>query len=127
MGRVHETAHDVSSGWQGRRRSVARNFSPADSRRRQKIGFETKVNVSLQGKVAVVTGAGRGLGRQVAVTLAGCGAEVVAVARTAEQLRQTEQTIQQAGGAAWAMAADISRPDAVEKLKTEVEQRSGRV
>jgi len=85
------------------------------------------VNVSLQGKVAVVTGAGRGLGRQVAVALAGGGAEVVAVARTREQLRQTEQIIQQAGGAAWAMGADISRPDAVEKLRTEVEQRSGRV
>lgn len=83
------------------------------------------MNVSLKGKVAVVTGAGRGLGRQAAIHLAVHGATVIAVARSAEQVRQTGQTIQQAGGAAHAMPADIRRQEAVEKLKMKVEQRFG--
>ncbi len=85
------------------------------------------MNLSLKGKVAVVTGAGRGLGRQAALHLAAHGAAVVVVARNADQLRQTEQTIQQAGGTAWAMPADVSQPEAVEKLKKEVEHRCGLV
>jgi NAD(P)-dependent dehydrogenase (short-subunit alcohol dehydrogenase family) len=85
------------------------------------------VNASLKGKVAVVTGRGRGLGRQTALALAGCGAQVVAVSRTAEQLRETEQAIKERGGAAQAIPADISRAEAVEKLKAEVEQRWGPV
>lgn len=83
------------------------------------------MNLSLKGKVAVVTGAGRGLGRQTALALARCGAEVVAVSRNAEQLRQTEQTIKQAGGAALAIPADIRRLEAVEELKRNVEERVG--
>jgi NAD(P)-dependent dehydrogenase (short-subunit alcohol dehydrogenase family) len=85
------------------------------------------VSASLKGKVAVITGAGRGLGRQTALALAGCGVQVVAVSRTAEQLRQTEQAIKESGGAAHAIPADISRAEAVEKLKAEVEQRWGPV
>jgi len=67
------------------------------------------VNLELKGKVAVVTGAGRGLGRQTAVHLAAHGAEVVVVSRNAEQLRQTEQAIKRAGGLARAISADVSR------------------
>jgi len=83
------------------------------------------VNGSLKGKVAVVTGAGRGLGRQTALNLAAQGATVVAVSRNEEQLRQTEQTIKQAGGVAHALPADISQPEAVDELKQTVEQRFG--
>ncbi len=83
------------------------------------------MNFDLKGKVAVVTGAGRGLGRQTALHLAACGTTVVVVARHADQLSQTEQTIQQAGGTAWAIPADVSQPEAVEKLQKEVEHRYG--
>lgn len=83
------------------------------------------MNPSLKGKLAVVTGAGRGLGRQTALYLAAHGVTVVAVSRDVEQLRQIEQTIRQAGGVAQAMPADVSRPETVEKLKKEVEQRFG--
>lgn len=82
---------------------------------------------SLKGKVAVVTGAGRGLGRQTAIHLAAHGAEVVAVSRNAEQLEETVQAIKQTGGAALAIPADVSRLEAVEVLKEKVEQRHGLV
>ena len=42
--------------------------------------------LKLNGKVAVVTGAGRGLGRQMALALADAGADIVCAARTAEQV-----------------------------------------
>jgi NAD(P)-dependent dehydrogenase (short-subunit alcohol dehydrogenase family) len=83
------------------------------------------MNVDLSGKVAVVTGAGRGLGRKVALHLSAHGAAVVGVARDPDQLHQTEQTIKQAGGVAWSIPADVSQPEAVEKLKQEVEDRCG--
>lgn len=85
------------------------------------------MNASLKGKVAVITGAGRGLGRQTALHLAAHGAGVVAVSRNEAELRRTEQSIQQAGGVAQGMPADISQPEAVEALKKEVERRFGAV
>ncbi len=68
------------------------------------------------GKVAVVTGAGRGLGRFVACGLAARGMRVAAVARSADQVRETAELIQAAGGEALPLAADVSCPDAVEGL-----------
>ncbi|MEO8427649.1 MAG: SDR family oxidoreductase [Verrucomicrobiota bacterium] len=85
------------------------------------------MNIELKGKVAVVTGAGRGLGRQTGLHLAAHGAEVVLVSRNAEQLRETEETIKRAGGLALAIPADVSRLESVEELKKEVEQRFGSV
>ncbi len=88
---------------------------------------QTKIEVNLHHKVAVVTGAGRGLGRRTAITLAAHGVRVVLVARNAEQLLETEEAIKRAGGIATAMPADVSEAEAVEKLKTTIEQRFGTV
>lgn len=62
----------------------------------------------LEGKTAVVTGAGRGIGESIALRLAQEGAEVLVVGRSISPLEATVDSIAQAGGKAWAVAADIS-------------------
>jgi NAD(P)-dependent dehydrogenase (short-subunit alcohol dehydrogenase family) len=78
-----------------------------------------------EGRVAVVTGAGRGLGQAIALGLAGRGARVVAVARSGEQLRQTGELARVAGTGIEAIACDVSDHVAVAGLRDEVERRLG--
>lgn len=85
------------------------------------------MNSSLQGKVAVVTGAGRGLGRKTAINLAARGVKVALVSRHEDQLRQTEEMIRQAGGIARSMPGDVTELEAVERLQAGVEQQLGPV
>lgn len=61
----------------------------------------------LQGKVAVVSGAGRGIGQAIAIAFARAGAAVCVTARTREQLDETVARITSAGGRAVAAAADV--------------------
>ena len=66
----------------------------------------------LSGQVAIVTGAGRGVGAGIAKVLAEAGATVVGTARTTEQLTQTVKEIENAGGKAIGIQADaVSRSD----------------
>ncbi len=76
-------------------------------------------------RVAVVTGAGRGLGRGVAVALAQRGHPVVGVARNAAQLTETADLIRAAGGRMVARPTDVSDPDAVEALAAFVHEQVG--
>lgn len=62
----------------------------------------------LKGKVALVTGAGSGIGKASALTLGAAGATVVAISRTAEEVDRTAQEIVAAGGKAISIAADTS-------------------
>jgi len=64
----------------------------------------------LAGRVVVVTGGGRGIGRALAVSCAGQGARVAAVARTMEQLEETVRSVERGGGEAIAVTADIMDP-----------------
>ncbi|MGC7097721.1 SDR family oxidoreductase [Amycolatopsis lurida] len=70
----------------------------------------------LTGRVAVVTGAGRGIGAATAVALAEAGADVVLAARTEEQLREVAGQIEAAGRKAEVVAADLSDPSAAAAL-----------
>jgi NAD(P)-dependent dehydrogenase (short-subunit alcohol dehydrogenase family) len=67
----------------------------------------------LDGKTALVTGAGRGIGRAVALALAAAGAELVLVSRTPSELDQVAREIAFGGGAARPLVLDVTRSDAV--------------
>ncbi len=77
--------------------------------------------------VAVVTGAGRGIGRAIAVALGQAGATVVATARTLEQLEAVAATIRAAGGTAVAVRADLASAGDVAALFAHVESQFGRL
>jgi len=65
----------------------------------------------LTGQVALITGASRGLGRAVSLTLAACGANVVLLARDGLALRETQDAIMETGGYASLCKADVTDPD----------------
>lgn len=78
------------------------------------------------GRVAVVTGGGRGLGRAITLGLADRGATVVAVARNERQLRETETLGEGLRGEVEAFAADVADHRAVAELQRAVDRRFGR-
>ncbi|MDP7287544.1 MAG: SDR family oxidoreductase [Phycisphaerae bacterium] len=79
----------------------------------------------LKGQTAIVTGAGRGIGRGIATTLAACGMNVALVARTEEQLRSVQSEIQSAGGTAEVFPTDITSDSEISSLLTGVVERFG--
>ena len=74
---------------------------------------------SLAGKIVLVTGAGRGIGRAVAINLAEAGCRVILTARTLDQLEQVQQEISTNGGEAVCIAADLTRDEEIDLLVAE--------
>jgi NAD(P)-dependent dehydrogenase (short-subunit alcohol dehydrogenase family) len=72
--------------------------------------------MKLQGKVAIVTGAGRGIGRTIALAFAREGARLILAARTERELAETAAACCEAGGPALAVVTDVSDWDQVQRL-----------
>ena len=83
--------------------------------------------MKLAGQVAIVTGAGRGIGRAVAVALAGDGAAVVLAARSARGLEAVAGEIAAAGGRALPVATDVRQEPAVAAMVTRALAEYGRI
>ncbi len=81
----------------------------------------------LAGRVALVTGASRGIGRAAALAFAQAGAHVVALARTSGALEELDDAIQAAGGSATLVPADLADAAAIERLGPALLQRWGKL
>ncbi|HSH17736.1 MAG TPA: 3-oxoacyl-[acyl-carrier-protein] reductase [Verrucomicrobiae bacterium] len=82
---------------------------------------------SLSNQVAVVTGAGRGIGRAVALKLAEAGADIVCVSRTAANSEKVAGEIRALGRKAWAHAVDVADPKSVAEAGAAILAETGRV
>lgn len=85
------------------------------------------VTFNFAGKVAIVTGGGRGIGRAVALGLAESGAQVVVTARTQTEIEQVAKEIEAKGGKAMAIVTDLTVTAQIEELVQETIKVFGRI
>ena len=81
----------------------------------------------LENQIAVVTGAGRGIGRAIALKLADHGADIVAVDLKTEFVQETVEEARKLGRKAWAVAANVSEAASVEAAAEQILKEAGRV
>ena len=84
-------------------------------------------NPDLDGKVAVVTGGSRGIGRAIAEAFARAGADVVPTSRTREDVEAVVESIREAGGESTTVTTDVADSDQVADLFDAVEDEFGRL
>jgi 3-oxoacyl-[acyl-carrier protein] reductase len=81
----------------------------------------------LDGKKAVVTGAGRGIGKAIALTLAQAGADVVCLSRTRANVDETATEIRDLGRQAWAFAVDVADAASSQEAATAILKETGSI
>ena len=82
---------------------------------------------NLTGKIALISGASKGLGRAMALALSAQGATIGLVARNSEKLNEVREEIAATGAHAVVFAADVTQEEAVGKLEAEVSRQLGKV
>jgi len=82
---------------------------------------------TLEGRIALVTGASRGIGRAAAIALAKAGAHVILVARTVGGLEEADDEIQKMGGTATLVPMNLRDGDAIDRLGASIFERWGRL
>ena len=85
------------------------------------------ITVDLNDQTALVTGASRGIGKAIALTLASAGAKVACVARSADKLAETVEAIRAAGGTAEVFACDVTSGESVDKVVDDVVAKWGKL
>lgn len=83
--------------------------------------------MKLEGKIAIVTGAGKGIGREAALAIATEGATVVCVARTQANLDETVQMIEEKGGKATSLSRDLTDAAQVQSMVDAIVEQFGRI
>ncbi|MCI5077234.1 SDR family NAD(P)-dependent oxidoreductase [Oricola sp.] len=81
----------------------------------------------LTGRLALVTGASRGIGREIALQMAGLGAHVIAVARTTGGLEELDDEIRAAGGQSTLVPLDVTDMEGLDRLGGVIDERWGRL
>jgi NAD(P)-dependent dehydrogenase (short-subunit alcohol dehydrogenase family) len=81
----------------------------------------------LAGKIALISGASKGLGRAMALCLSEAGAVVALVSRDTEKLHNVKRDIETSGGAAKVFVADVTKEESVRSLESEVSAHLGKV
>jgi len=82
---------------------------------------------TLDGRIALITGASRGIGRAAAIALAKAGAHVILVARTVGGLEEADDEIQKLGGTATLVPMNLRDGDAIDRLGASIFERWGRL
>lgn len=85
------------------------------------------MNIDLTGKVAIITGAGQGIGEGLAYTFSAAGAKVVVATRTAANGQETVNNVQQAGGEAVLIQCDVGHRQQVDELIEKTVELYGRI
>ena len=82
---------------------------------------------NLTDKVAIVTGASRGIGEAIAKKISSCGAKIILIARNSDQLVAVKETIISNGGIAESMAGDVSNLNSISEIVTNTIDKWGRI